>query len=268
MENILLETKNLFYTYNPNSKFNLSNINCSIQSNKFTTIIGANGSGKTTLFRCLSGLLKPQDGNVFIFGKNIKDVSNSERSKRLAIIHQVNDLHANITVEEIVEMGRLPYSNSFGFDFSKKDREVINRVIKMVGIDDIRDKSYQRLSGGQQQRVWLALALSQEPEVILLDEPTNHLDVLYQLELLQLLKSMVNRGELTVCAILHDLNHVMRFSDNVIVMKDGEIIASGEVEKTLTEDVIYEAFKVKSKMFVGTQDNRKHKVLDFYIEEK
>lgn len=257
----ILSTRDLCFCYGNADVFLLYKLNCDIKKNKFTAIIGPNGSGKSTLFKCLSGIYTAHKGEVILKGKNIQKISKEERAKTLAIIQQKNELGAKLTIEEIVEFGRIPYnSKKIGYTLSKNDKNIINETLKKVGIFDLKDKYFQELSGGQQQRVWLALALVQEPEIILLDEPTNFLDIMYQLELLDMLRKMVDSNQLTVCAILHDINQVRKYADYVIILKQGKIISHGSTKNVINEDVIFKTFGVHAK----TNSN----LFDFSLEIK
>ena len=261
-----LEAKHIQYAYTKKAPNILDDVSCHIKQHTFTALVGPNGCGKSTLFKCLSGILQPQHGEVYMRGEKIATISNKERAKILALIQQKNQLEAALTVVEIVQLGRLPYhAGGIGFQLTTNDIVAVDRAMEQVAITGLATKQFHNLSGGQQQRVWLALALAQEPEIILLDEPTTYLDVQFQLELLHLLKRLVAEERLTVCAILHDLNQVMQFADDVIVMKAGQILDKGNTKTVLNEALIAQAFHVGSTRLVNTNQQI---VLDLYLQEE
>lgn len=265
MNDVVFEANQLQFSYNKYSDPILANVSCQIFSKKFTALVGPNGSGKSTLFKCLSGELVPNQGQVYFQGKNLLQLSSRKRAQKLSIVQQKNEAIPSLTVEEIVRMGRIPY-RSFFSDYRQdpQDSVAVELALERVNLSSLRNEKIEHLSGGQQQRVWLALALAQEPEVILLDEPTTYLDIRFQLELLELLKQLVDKEELTVCAVLHDLNQVMSYADETIVLNHGHIVEAGKTETVLCSKLIKEVFSVSA---LQLRSSQKRKVLDLYLEE-
>lgn len=255
---------NLNFSYSQKSEKILKNVNLNIHSNKFTAIIGANASGKSTLFKLLSGEEKPSNGSVKYYGKEIIDIDLKSRSKDIAIVHQITETINYFTVEEIVEMARTSYHSFFNNKLSIEDKKAIQKALKMVGLEHIKNKYFNQLSGGQRQRVWIALALAKEPKTILLDEPMTFLDIKYQLEILSILKKLINEYNITVVAILHDLNQVLHYSDYVIAIKDGLLYAEGKTKDTITKELVRDLFDINAD-FVKCHHGKK--ILDIYLEE-
>lgn len=265
MNDAVFEANQLQFSYNKYSDPILANVSCKIFSKKFTALVGPNGSGKSTLFKCLSGELVPNQGQVYFQGKNILQLSSRKRAQKLSIVQQKNEAIPSLTVEEIVRMGRIPYQSFFSdYRQDPQDSVAVELALERVNLSSLRNEKIEHLSGGQQQRVWLALALAQEPEVILLDEPTTYLDIRFQLELLELLKQLVDKEELTVCAVLHDLNQVMSYADETIVLNHGHIVEAGKTETVLCSKLIKEVFSVSA---LQLRSSQKRKVLDLYLEE-
>lgn len=255
---------NLDFAYSHKSKKVLKNINLNILQNKFTAIIGGNGSGKSTLFKLLSGEQRPSTGSVKYYDKEILNIELKSRSKDIAVVHQITETINYFTVQEIVEMGRTPYHTFFNNRLSKTDKKAVNKAIEMVGLEELKNNFFNELSGGQRQRVWIALALAKEPKTILLDEPMTFLDIKYQLEILSLLKKLIKEYNITVVAILHDLNQVLHYSDYVIAIKDGYIYAVGNTKDTINQKLVKDLFNVNSDF---VKCNHGKKILDIYLEE-
>ncbi|QGN29551.1 ABC transporter ATP-binding protein [Enterococcus casseliflavus] len=261
--NAFFEVTDLSFAYQKKAKYILNGISFQVSKGGFTAIVGPNGSGKSTLFSCLSGEVQPDSGLIQLSGENISMIGRKKRAQRLAYVHQTNEEIKNLTVVEIVEMGRTPYQ-AFGRQNKICDWEIINQVLVDMEIDEFRNTPLEKLSGGQKQRVWLALALAQQPEVLLLDEPTNNLDIKYQLEILSFLKQLSTEKGLTVMTVLHDLNQVMKFANQVVAINQGRILGKGTPEEVLTPQNIYEMYGVKVQRLFGNQSKM---VFDFYLEE-
>jgi iron complex transport system ATP-binding protein len=204
-------------------------------------IIGPNGAGKTSLLRILAGLRRPQAGSVTIGGVDVTRLRRREVARRLAIVEQSPEVHADISVEETVALGRTPHRTAFA-PLDGADRDAIESSLELTGMGGLRGRSWQTLSGGEQQRVQLARALAQEPEVIVLDEPTNHLDIRYQLDVLALLRSL----DVTVVTALHDLNLAARYCDRIAVLHAGGVRAIGTPETVFSPELIRSVYEVEA----------------------
>lgn len=211
----MIEIKNL--SYKVKGKNILDNINIKFLEKKFIGIIGPNGAGKSTLLKNIYETHTPNEGEIFIDGENIKNISKKERAKKIAVLAQEDSSQFDFSIEQIVEMGRYPYKNIFE-DYSDKDREIAIKMLEKTGMKNHIGRDFKNLSGGEKQRVLIARALVQETPTLILDEPTNHLDIGYQLQLLHMIKHL----DITVIVALHDLNVAAIFCDYIFVMKDGK----------------------------------------------
>ncbi len=200
------------------------NLSLNVEKGTFFALLGPNGSGKTTIIRLMLGVLSLHSGDVIIDGKNVKQYKPKELAKKVAVMTQEHEIGLDFTVKEIVATGRYPYQNSVLFrENSKQDEQVIEKVMKQTNVWEYRNQSFAALSGGEKQRVLLAKALAQEPTVLLLDEPTNHLDIRHSMELLDLLKHLQCENQLTILAILHDLNIASLYADRIGLLRNGEL---------------------------------------------
>ncbi|MDK0709574.1 ABC transporter ATP-binding protein [Clostridium perfringens] len=217
----------------------LKEISLEIKEGQFVGIIGANGSGKSTLLKNIYRLYKPKSGEINIDQENILKMSPKEVAKRLAVLAQESASEFDFKVEDVVKMGRYPYKLVFE-DYSKSDINMVDEMLRKVGLENCKNRSFNSLSGGEKQRVLIARALVQNAKFLILDEPTNHLDIGYQLQIMELIKKL----NITTFAAIHDMNIAAMFCDYLIVIKKGEIIAKGKKEEILTKDMIKEVFGV------------------------
>lgn len=245
----MLELNNVDFSYHNKNIFN--GLNFSLQDNKITTIIGPNGSGKSTLFKLLTRSEKAKSGEIKLDGSDIWTIQPRDFAKKVAIVHQQNQLYDEMTVNELIKMGRLPYNSLFEND--QTDPEKLNKILNYLEIEPLKNKFVSELSGGQQQRVWLAVALAQEPEYLFLDEPTTYLDLHFQYRFLKLLKKLNRDQGLTICMILHDLNQALQFSDQVVLLNQGEIKKIGQPEEVITKEIISNNFKIDCEVIKADQ---------------
>ncbi|BBA52841.1 ABC transporter [Fusobacterium varium] len=233
----MIEIKNL--SYMQNGKYILKNVNIAIKQNCVTGILGPNGSGKTTLLKHIIKEL-PSKNNIFIDGENIEKIPRKNFAKKISFVEQSFTGIEEITIEDIVKMGRYPYKKIF-FDYSSKDKLIIDEALYQFQLKDLKDKRAGKVSGGELKRAFIAKAFAQQSEIMLLDEPINHLDIKHQLDLMKLLKSMENK---TIIFSIHNIDLALKFCDNIILMKNGEITAFGKTQKILIPEKIKEIFEV------------------------
>ncbi|MEG0380082.1 MAG: ABC transporter ATP-binding protein, partial [Kurthia sp.] len=207
-------------------------------------IIGPNGCGKSTLLKSIARILIPQGGSISLDGKTIHNASTKEIAKQLAILPQSAEAPAGLTVRQLISYGRFPHQNAWG-QLTKKDYDIIDEAIEQTGLSAFANQSIEALSGGQRQRAWIALALAQQTNILILDEPTTYLDLTYQLDVLQLLQDFNQKEGKTIVMVLHDLNHASRFSDYMIAMTDGSVIATGKPEEVMTPIHLRKIFKIE-----------------------
>ncbi|OFD54067.1 iron ABC transporter ATP-binding protein [Bacillus mycoides] len=231
-----MEINNVTFSYD-NVTDRLQSVSSEIEVGKITTIIGPNGCGKSTLLGVMSRNHDPRSGEVMLDGKAISQYKPKEFARKLAVVHQQNEAPADITVEKLTSFGRMPYKNIFSTQ-TDEDSEAIERALTCTRLQDKRDKPIHALSGGERQRVWIAMTLAQNTPMLFLDEPTTYLDIYYQLEILELVKELNEVHGLTIVMVLHDINQAIRYSDHIIVMKDGEIVMKGKPGEVVTEDMI------------------------------
>jgi iron complex transport system ATP-binding protein len=240
MDKKAIKIKDLSFSYGQNKI--LRELSLEIESNKFYSIIGPNGSGKTTLLKNMSGILSGNKQSVFIKDKPIEKYKTKELAKMIACVHQNVYMDVEFTAEEIVLMGRAPYKGRFVED-DIEDHELTQRAMEQTGTWIYRDKPINTLSGGEQQRVIAARAIAQNSEIILLDEPISHMDIQHQVGLLSIMKAL--KHEVTIVAVLHDLNLAALFSDFIILMNNGRILEVGKPKEVLTKENIKKVYNME-----------------------
>ena len=208
----------------------LYDVNFAAELQSKLLIVGPNGCGKTTLLKAIAGLI-PYEGVVEIEGENIAHFSKKARAKKVGLLSQISTIYFSYTVYETVMQGRYVHMADGIFKSVRKvDEEVVLKYLEMTGLLEFADKSIQNLSGGQLQRVFLARVFAQEPDVIMLDEPTNHLDLKYQLELMAYLDEWVKEERRLVVGVVHDMNLALSFADEILMLKDGRVLAQEKSE--------------------------------------
>ncbi|MBT2508139.1 ABC transporter ATP-binding protein [Streptomyces sp. ISL-98] len=206
-------------------------------------LVGPNGSGKTTLLRCVYGALRPTRGRVLLDGDDLHVMGPKARARRIATVPQDGQAGFELTVREIVAMGRSPHKRFWEQD-TDADTDLVRAALARVGITDLADRSFPSLSGGERQRALVARALVQRPSLVVLDEPTNHLDIRYQLEILSLVRDL---GTTNLLA-LHDLNLAAYYCDRLYVLDSGRVVASGAPEEVLTADLLRTVYGVSAEV--------------------
>ncbi|MGM9520462.1 MAG: ABC transporter ATP-binding protein [Phascolarctobacterium sp.] len=212
---------------------------------EIVSIIGPNGSGKSTLLKALCRLLEPSGGTVYLDGKNINTMTAEAVAKAVAVMAQSATAPGGTTVQELVTLGRMPHRH-FLAGLSAADKEAVEAAIAFTELEPLRQRLVHTLSGGERQRAWLAMALAQEPQILLLDEPTTYLDVHHQLELMELVVRLQRERQMLIIMVLHDLNHAARFSNRLIALKKGHIMADGPTKEVFVEPIIEELYDVKA----------------------
>ena len=210
---------------------------------EFVGIIGPNGSGKSTLLRCIYRVLAPAGGAVFLEGKKLQDYSVRQSAQKMGVVAQHNYYNFDFQVREVVLMGRAPHKRALDRD-NAEDYHIVKKALEKVGMSEFAERSFSTLSGGEQQRVILARALAQQTPCLILDEPTNHLDIQYQLQLMELVKSL---GK-TIISAVHDLNIAAMYCDRLWVMQNGTVIAAGFPEEILTPTLIRRVYGVEAEL--------------------
>lgn len=234
-----MEGKHISFSYGKN--FSMKDISIAFPKGKITAIVGPNGSGKSTLLMLLSRIYQPQQGEIILAGKNIKDMKTKEFAKHVAVVHQKNQIAADFSVRTIVGYGRLPYK-SYYQKLNAEDEDIIDWALQITNLDTYQDRTMDKLSGGQQQRVWLAMALAQKTPFLLLDEPTTYLDIKYQIEILELIRTINKNFQITVILVHHDINQAICYSDELVAMKEGRVLFKGIGRDIITKDALHQIY--------------------------
>lgn len=219
----------------------LKNINCQFRSGEVSVISGPNGSGKTTLIKSIMNLYHIEHKTVLLNCVDSKTLSVKERAKKIGYVPQFSRTDFDYSVQEIVQMGRYPYSSPLDF---KNDSGVIDNVMELTSITNLSNRKISTLSGGEFQRVLLARALSVEPDFLILDEPYSNLDISHNLEMMKLIKDITYKFNITTVMVLHDLPSIYKFSDYTILMKDGEVAYEGDTKKVIKKESIKDIFNI------------------------
>ncbi len=222
-----------------------NHLELNIREGTITTLIGANGSGKTTLFNLLTKNLSPQEGGIELRGENVTMLRLDEFARRVAIVHQHNRAPADLAVKKLVGYGRFPHRKRGRSSFSDEDERMIEWALETTELLDLAEHPISALSGGQMQRVWVAMALAQGTKVLLLDEPTTFLDIRYQIELLELLRELNRQTGMTIIMVLHDINQAIQFSDEVVALADGEVLAQGSPREIITSELLERIYGIE-----------------------
>ncbi|MGW8811244.1 ABC transporter ATP-binding protein [Gordonia terrae] len=214
-------------------------------------LLGPNGSGKSSLLGILAGIHKLDTGHVLLNGTDIRTLRRRHIARTVATVEQHADTEIDITVGEIVRLGRIPHGGTFGGD-PTADTAAIDEALAHTGMLRHRHRRWHTLSGGERQRVQIARALAQQPDELLLDEPTNHLDISHQLDIL----ALVSKLPVTSYIALHDLNLAAVFCDRVVVLDHGSIVATGTPTEVITERLVEKVYSVRARVTI--QDGIPH----------
>lgn len=233
----------------------LKNIGFQVQPGKILSLIGPNGAGKTTLIRAISGVVPLCAGRVCVEGSDLSRMTTAERARRLAVVPQARNLPPAFTGWELVALGRTPHLNWLG-QISPKDEERVRFALERARAQDLADRRVGDLSGGEQQRLLLARALAQEAPLLLLDEPTTHLDLQYQIGLLDEVQRLAQQDGITVVVALHDLNLVSRYSDQVVLLVNGQLRAAGTPEAVLNPELLGEVYHLPLQVLNNTASGK------------
>lgn len=229
----------------------VSDVSFAVEEGAFVGLLGPNGSGKSTLLRTLYRVHKPSRGAVYVGDRDVAGLSARENARLVAVMTQEIAHDFALTAFDVALLGRVPHQRGFGRD-SDYDRELAYAALRSVGAAQLAARMFAALSGGEKQRVLLARALVQEAPVLVLDEPTNHLDIGFQLELM----SLVQERGLTTIAALHDLNLAATFCDQVVVLREGAVVAAGTPDAVLQPALISDVFAVVAHTLSHPVDGR------------
>jgi iron complex transport system ATP-binding protein len=234
-------------------------VNLSLTRGELVALLGTNGSGKTTLLRAFAGTLTPDAGAIRFAGRSLREWRRNELARRVAVLPQQLELPLGFRVSELVAMGRAPHARRL-FASTADDDRAIARALIDADATDLADRPAEELSGGERQRLLVAMALAQEPDLLLLDEPTLHLDLAHQVSLLTAIRRLRDQRGLTVIAVLHDLNLAAAFAPRVAVLDGGRVVADGSPGEVLSPDLVRRVFGVGVDE-ARTEDGRRHLAL-------
>ena len=234
-----ITAKNLSYSFGEDLV--LKNISFEVPKGDFFIIIGPNGSGKTTLMKIISGILKPQKGELEILNRPIDQYHRKALAQTIAFVPQMTFADFPFTVTEIVLMGRSPYLGILGLE-EENDLEIANQAIAFTGLENLAHRKLDQLSGGEQQRVFIARAICQEPDIILLDEPTASLDLAYQVRIMDLMEKLKNEKGTTVVMVSHDVNLAAMYADHLLLLHKGQVLCQGLPDEVITYQTLEAAY--------------------------
>lgn len=224
----------------------LQQINLTIRAGEILALLGPNGSGKTTLLRCLNKILRPQQGEIWLQGRSLAEISLPELARIVAYVPQQEVATFPFSVFEMVLMGRRPH---IGWRVRPGDLQRVRECLQFLHLEHLSQRRITELSGGERQRVALARALAQEPQVILLDEPTASLDLRHQLEVMETVTRLVKERALTAVIALHDLNLAARFADQIVLLHQGRKFCAGFPSVVLTRENIRQVYGVEAEIY-------------------
>jgi iron complex transport system ATP-binding protein len=233
----MIEVKDITKQYG--KKVVLNGIDLQFPRGKITSLIGSNGAGKSTLLSIVSRLLAQDGGIVMVDEKNVTDYKNKMLAQRLSILKQSNHIRLKLTVRELVEFGRFPYSQD---KLTDEDHEKVDRAIEFLDLTDIQGSFIDELSGGQKQRAYMAMVVAQDTEYVLLDEPLNNLDMKHSVQTMRTLRKLADELNKTIIIVLHDINFASHYSDYIVALKHGKVKYSGSTDSIINEKVLKDVF--------------------------
>lgn len=233
----MIEVKKLTKKYG-NTKV-VTDVSLNIEKGKMISLIGPNGAGKSTVLSMISRLTDIDEGEVIIDGVELSKWNSRELSKNISILKQANNINLRLTIRELVEFGRFPYSQG---NLTEEDKNQVADAIKYMQLEEIENKYLDELSGGQRQRAYIAMVIAQNTEYIFLDEPLNNLDMKYCVQMMKVIRSLVDDLGKTVVTVLHDINFASCYSDIIVAMKNGEVYKIGETKEIIEQETLKDLY--------------------------
>lgn len=220
----------------------VEDVSITIEPQTITSFIGPNGAGKSTLLSMVSRLLDADTGEVLLDQNNVKKWKSSEFAKRVSILKQANHITVRLTVRELVAFGRYPYSKG---RLTAEDEKFVDQAIEYMNLTDMQEKFLDELSGGQKQRAFIAMVIAQDTEYILLDEPLNNLDMKHSVQIMKILRRLVDELGKTVIIVLHDINFASVYSDRIVALKDGKLVKNGPTHDIINSDALRDIYDME-----------------------
>ncbi len=228
-----------------NGKATIKDVFLEVERGEVVSLVGPNGAGKSTLIKCIDRILRPQRGTVLVDGKAASLMGSKDFSRMMGYVPQSTKEIFPYTVFDIVLMGRRPH---IGWRVTGRDVKVVAKTLKFMGIEQFASRYFDELSGGEKQKIAMARAIVQEPEILLLDEPTSNLDIKHQLEVMRTVRLLVEKGGISAIMAMHDLNLASRFSDKIVMLKDGRVFEMGRPESVLIPENIEKVYGVRAEV--------------------
>ena len=233
----IIETKDLGFDYGAGWVFH--KLNLEIAQGDYVVVIGANGAGKSTLLSMVSRLLSADTGEVLLDQNDVRHWKSDEFAKRVSILKQSNFMNVRLTVRELVSFGRFPYSKG---RLTAEDKVQVDQALEYMNLAEMEDKFLDELSGGQRQRAFIAMVIAQDTDYVLLDEPLNNLDMKHSVQIMKILRKLVDELGKTVVIVLHDINFASVYSDRIVALKDGRVVKDGPTNDIINSDALKQIY--------------------------
>lgn len=233
----MIEVRELTKLYG--DKTVVDKVSLDIHPGKITSFIGPNGAGKSTLLSIVSRLINAETGEVIVDGKDAKLMKSTEFSKKVSILKQSNVMNVRLTVRELVSFGRYPHSKG---RLNTEDIRIVNQALEYMDLNVMQHDYLDELSGGQRQRAFIAMVIAQDTDYILLDEPLNNLDMKHSVQIMKILRRLVDELGKTVVIVLHDINFASVYSDRIVALKAGRIVKDGETDEIINTESLKEIY--------------------------
>ncbi|KZE76140.1 iron ABC transporter ATP-binding protein [Paenibacillus elgii] len=251
----MVEVRNVTKTYG--NKRVVDQVSVKVNKGSITAFIGPNGAGKSTLLSMMSRLLTRDEGEVWIEGKEIGQYKSGELAKKISILKQSNHIGIRLTVRELVSFGRFPYSQG---KLTKEDWTFVDEAIRYMELEDMQHKYIDQLSGGQRQRAYIAMVIAQNTEYILLDEPLNNLDMKHSVQIMKVLRRLVDELGKTIVIVIHDINFASCHADYIVALKDGKLVREGPTAEIIEESVLKDIYD----MDIHIEDINENKICVYF----
>lgn len=235
----------------------IKNLSLTIETGKITALVGENGAGKSTVLSMIARFMKASQGEIILDGKAITSIKDLEMAKKMAVLKQMNTTNVKLTIRELVELGRFPHSKG---RLKKEDHEKVDEALEYLTLHNIQHQCLNEVSGGQRQRAFIAMVVAQDTDYILLDEPLNNLDMRNSVNIMKILRKLVDELGKTIVMVIHDINFASAYSDNMVALKDGQLIHAGTVDELMTDSCLKQIFG----MHCNVQDVCGEKVCVYY----